>query len=33
MKKIRTGNSLKDGVHEIQGVFRYKVGENLKHDN
>ena len=26
MKKIRTGNSLKDGVPEIQGVFRDKVG-------
>ena len=32
-KKIRTGNSLKDGVYEIQGVYRDKVGENLKHDN
>ena len=33
MKKIRTGNSLRDGVIEIQGVYRDKVGENLKHDS
>ena len=33
MKKIRTGNSLKDGVLEIQGPYRDKVGENLKQDS
>ena len=32
-KKIRTGNSLKDGVIEIQVVYRNMVGENLKHDS